>query len=72
MERYKRTKSDSVLKCPYCEKQFNVGVFHDNKGYRACKGCGKTFYYINYSKAYCTKTGKKATYTIEEMEEINL
>lgn len=72
MERYKRTKSDSVLKCPYCGRQFNVGVFHENRDYKTCKGCGKIFYYINYSKAYCDKTGKKATYTLEEMEGINL
>lgn len=70
MERYKRTKSDSVLRCPYCGRQFNNGMYHPNRGYRICKGCNKEFYYINYSKAYCDKTGKKATYTLDEIEDI--
>lgn len=70
MERYKRTKSDSVLKCPYCERQFNVGVFKANQGIKVCKGCHKSFYYFNYSKAYCTKTGKRATYRLDELRSL--
>lgn len=74
---YKRTKSDSPLKCPYCGKQFRMTMdrylayskkplFKFNT--TECKGCKKEFYYRNLSAAYVRETGKKAVMTKEEFE----
>ena len=64
---YKRTKTDSPLKCPYCGKQFNAGRLRDKRnGVTECRECGRAFYYHNITAKYARDHGIRATYKIEE------
>ena len=68
---YKRTKSDSPLKCPWCGKQFSMnGRWHEyyqsySTGkfpYTTCRHCGNGFYYRNVTAQYVREHGIKATW----------
>lgn len=69
-DRYKRSKHDSVLHCPYCGKQFTMnGRALDCYAARAkgfiptttCYACGEAFFYQNLSAKYCKEHNIKAT-----------
>ena len=77
MEKYKRTKNDSPLRCPYCDHQFttNKSRWFTNgyiDGVRAkhtkCRYCGESFWYINYSAKYIRETGKQCVFKESEVE----
>ena len=75
---YKRTKNDSVLKCPYCGRQFTMNgraldyqhepKFDLNQG--VCKHCGSSFFYVNVSAKYAREHGLVATYRIEFLKGV--
>ena len=78
---YKRTKSDSPLKCPWCGKQFTMnGRYLDY--YHAigegrfpsttCKGCGNRILYRNLTAQYVRETGAVATWRKENNYERSL
>jgi phage terminase large subunit GpA-like protein len=73
---HKRSKTDSVSKCPYCGKQFRMTTERYLSYYRAkdrgeeyaitqCRHCGKYFRYINVTPEYVRETGEPATLTME-------
>ena len=76
MERYKRSKTDSALYCPYCGRGFNMSyeryrAYSDakRKGLRyaitACRACKKDFYFRNCTPQFVRETGIKAVMTLE-------
>ena len=76
IETYKRTKCDSPLKCPYCNKQFRMNYDRQMSyihkplfglNLTECKSCRKQFYYRNLSAEFARKTNMRAVFTIEEI-----
>lgn len=76
MERYKRSKTDSVLYCPYCGRSFNMCYERYKACYDArrkgskyaitsCRACRKQFYFRNLSPQYVRETGVRAVMKIE-------
>lgn len=73
-ERYKRTKFDSPLRCPYCGKQFTSSIERRLAYYRdrnpphktKCKSCGSWFYYINITAKYARDNNIQATWKVGE------
>ena len=69
---YKRTKSDSPLKCPYCDRQFTMNGRAYYYDYRkklnetTCKHCGKRFLYRNISAQYAREHNLQATFKIND------
>ena len=73
-----RKKPEFPLRCPYCDRRFNMSRRRYEESYWArrknelpiteCRGCGKRFYYRNMSASYARKYGIRATFTIEEVQ----
>ena len=73
---YKRTKTDSPLRCPYCDRQFSMNMerylsYNHRPRFRLnvteCKGCKRSFYYRNISAQGARDLKMRATYTLEEV-----
>lgn len=80
---YKRTKSDSPLICPKCQRQFNMGgsrrklnwtdgIMMDGHKFRKseCFHCGCEFYFCNASADYARECGLKCVYEKDEFERM--
>ena len=70
--KYKRTKNDSPLYCPYCGKQFRMTLDRYLSYYKQaphetiCRGCGKRFFYINIGAKYARENNISATWKVGE------
>jgi len=68
---YRRTKSDSPLKCPYCDHQFTMNgrAFNYERGKyneTTCKHCGKVFLYVNTTAKHAIENRIQPTIRKEE------
>ena len=76
MEKYKRSKTDSSLYCPYCGHGFSMNYKRSMAMYEArskhemyaktdCRYCHKEFLFINCTPEYIRNTGIKAVKKLE-------
>lgn len=80
MEKYKRSKTDSVLYCPFCGHGFRMTTARYFASYRAkdrgelytetsCNYCAQVFYFRNITPE-SVRAGHKAIITPEEYKEV--
>ena len=77
--KYKRSKTDSVLYCPYCGRTFRMTTERYFASYRArdngsgyaltkCNTCGKPFYFKNLTPE-SVRSGARAILKLEEVNK---
>ena len=72
--KYKRTKADSPLRCPYCGQQFTMNgrrlaYYLDNNPLHKtkCKSCNNEFYFTDVSAKYAREHNiPQATWKVGE------